>query len=245
MLLFGERVATLLNARLYVDAPVGDVDNVFIVGMYDPPRYAHTIKDTARAKHRHIHWCGTDVLLLTNPELLPEATHTCDGDALREELFALGIDATVVWTPTAQRFEVRPLPPEKRVGVYIGSDARKYGASALRAVQEVMDDHEFVVYGHGQVADMEGLMGECRAYLRLTRHDGGACSAREYMEAGRRAVITTDLPHAKRVRPDDLVQIVRAVRQATSYDEPDWDAAAFYSAANSDEAFIEGVTCLP
>jgi hypothetical protein len=47
------------------------------------------------------------------------------------------------------------------------------------------------------------------------------------------------------VRPDDLVQIVKAVRKATSYDEPDWDAAAFYSAANSDEAFIEGVTCLP
>jgi len=236
---FGERIAELLEVPLYVETPVNG--SVFICGMYDPPTYAKTLADTQRATRRHIHWCGSDVLLLTRPELLPEATHSADGSTLKDELWTHGIEATDIWTPTKQPFEVAPLPAEKRVGVYVGNDSRKYGVSALRAVQEVMPDVDFVLYGHGQIEDMQGFMGEMRAYLRLTRHDGGACSAREYMEMGRRVVCTADLPYAKVVRPDDLVGITRALRAALKPDEPDYEAAAYYHAANSAEAFLEGV----
>lgn len=234
---FGERIAHALKAPLYVDTHVGYCESVYIVGMYDPPYYARTLSHVSRAKKKHIHWCGTDVMLLTHPELLPLATHSCSGDRLKVELFEKGIDAESIWTPTTRRFEVHPLPPEKRVGVYLGSDSRKYGVSAISAVIDAMPDHEFVVYPFGRFNDMQPVMDTCRAYLRLTRHDGDCSSAREYMECGRRAVITTDLPYASRVRSDDLIQIVAAIRKATSYDEPDWEAAAFYSEANSQEAF--------
>ena len=39
---------------------------------------------------------------------------------------------------------------------------------------------------------------------RTTHHDGGCMSAREFMQAGRRAIVTSELPFARRVRPDDL-----------------------------------------
>jgi hypothetical protein len=239
---FGSIISEVLGARLYVETPVGNVDRVFIVGMYDMPTYSKTLADTSRAKHRHIHWCGTDVQLLTHPELLPEATHSCSGDNLKSELFEkAGIDAVVLWEPS-RPYAVNPFPSVKRVGIYLGSEPRKYGVSTLRAVVEAMKDHEFFIYRHGDFEDMQQGIDACRAYLRLTRHDGGAMSAREYMAAGRRAVITADLPHAIRVPSDDLVKIVTAIRKATSYDEPDYEAAAFYSAANSPEAFLEAVS---
>ena len=243
MVTHSERIAKVLGARLFLECPVGDVDECLIVGMFDPPFYHTTLKHTSRAKKRHIHWCGTDVLLLTHPEFLPEATHSCSGEQLSRELFEHGIEAENIWTPTARRFEVRPLPPEKRVGVYLGADARKYGASAVAAVIEAMPDHEFFIYQLGQFDDMQPVFDSCRVYLRLTRHDGDCASAREFMEAGRRAVITADLPYAKKVKSDDLVGIVRAIRKATSYEEPDYEAAAFYRAANSDEAYREAMSC--
>ena len=244
MVHFGLRISEVLGAQLYVECPVGDVDSVFVVGMYDPPFYAKTLAHIERAKSKHIHWCGTDVLLLSHPEMLPYATHSCSGGLLKQELYDKGIEAVDIWTPTTSRFEARPLPPEKRVGVYLGSDPRKYGVSALQAVMEAMPDHEFLVYQFGQFEDMQPVMDACRAYLRLSRHDGDCASAREYMEAGRRAVITSDLPYGKQVRPDDLAQIVTALRKATSYDEPDWEAAAFYREANSPEAFKEALCLL-
>lgn len=240
---FGRRIAELLDAPLYIETPIGDCDRVFIVGMYDPPDYAHTLSHTARAKKRHIHWCGTDVMLLTHPELLPEATHSADGEHLARELFDKGITARVALTPCLQVADIAPFPDKPMVGVYMGSDGRKYGASTLAAVMEAMPDYQFHAYALGQYApeQMPDLIAQCSATLRLTRHDGGACSVREFMAAGRRAIATVDLPFVKRVRPDDLTGICAAIRRAHMKMQPDYDAAAYYQALNAPEAFLDAI----
>lgn len=236
---FGERVSKALGWSLYVDMPVGDVETVYIVGLYDPPYYGNTLEHTKRAERRVFHWCGSDVALLTHPELLPDATHLCEWHNLKDELFEKGVDAEVCAFPTTIDVEVTPFPDEPTVGVYLGSHGGKYGQSTVQAVMDAMPGVRFLVYGFGtfRPEDMNEVISNTNVYLRLTRHDGSCNSAREYMEAGRRAVVTADLPFAKRVRHDDLAGIVSALRSALKKPEPDLEAAEYYKAFNSVERY--------
>jgi len=86
---FGRVVSAAIGWDLLIETPVPDCDTVFIVGLYDPPNYTRTLDMTKRAKRRVIQFCGTDVLYLSRPAMLPEATFTCDSDALREDADAL------------------------------------------------------------------------------------------------------------------------------------------------------------
>lgn len=220
---------------------VGDCDTCLIVGMYDPPFYTQTLTNTARAKRRIIAWCGTDVQVLTDSDVLPDCTHVCDSDELREELWRKGIDATTVMWPTRHHFAVTPLPEKPLVACYLGSDPLKYGSGILAALGEAMPDVEIIGYMFGQydAPAMKQLVADSTLYVRLTEHDGSAASAREFMEAGRRALVTHDLAYATRVRRDDLVGLITAVRKALKHPYPDTDASEYWKQQNSVERYLE------
>lgn len=244
MTFFGSLAAKVLDAPLYAQCPVGTCDTVHIVGLYDPPNYELTLESTKLAKRRVFHWCGTDVEMLRDSSILPEATHVCDSANLRAELLEKGIDAAVVPWPTAVHAPVTPLPEQPTIAMYVGSDPVKYGAGIAQAAVDALlvefPDLRVAVYRHGQYPPeaMPDLIAQSSVYLRLTAHDGGAMSAREFMEAGRRAVVTADMPHASVVTRSDFYGVVAALRTALRATEPDLEAAAYYREFNCEERFL-------
>jgi hypothetical protein len=238
---FGELIADTLGWTPYVDCPLGDdIDTAYIIGMYDAPDYDWTLRNTARASRRIIQFCGSDVSALTRPEMLPDAVYLCETEGIQKELAEHGIEAKLLMFPTIVTPDVTPLPEEPVIGFYAGSDGEKYGASMVRFLMEAMPDAKFHVYHLGQYdeATMREVIAGTRVYVRFTRHDGAAASAREYLQAGRRVVATVDLPHVKSVALTDPVGIVRAVRKALKESEPDLDAAAYYAQVNSRNRFF-------
>ena len=240
---FGRLISDVLGWPLYIDTPVLDADTVYIIGLYDPPNYQHTLSMTAGAKRRIIHWCGSDVYSLVRPDFLPEATHLCESDGLRQALFHKGIDATVCPFPTTITPGVTPLPDGDVVNVYLGGSPAKYGEGTVRALAEAMPDVQFHVYPFGKYTpeQMHLVIARAKVYLRLVYPDGSANSAREHMAAGRRAICATDVEYAKRVAPDDLPALISALRVALRHTEPDYDAAAYYHEFNSRRRYLNDV----
>lgn len=240
---FGKVVSEALGWPLFVQTYCGKVDTVYIVGMYDPPTYGLTLDCTKHAKRRIIHWCGSDVAMLADASMLPEATHLAETQGLADELREKGVDAHVVTFPTLMRFPVTPLPPDPIVSFYGGTSPELYGESIVRALADVMPEVTFNVYGYGQYkpSDMPRVVAGSRVYLRLAAHDGSANSAREFMEGGRRVITTADLPFATRVRRDDVLGIASAIRKALREDAPDAAASAHYSVFNSPDRYLKEV----
>jgi hypothetical protein len=238
---FGTLIADTLGWPIYVECPLGDdVETVYIIGMYDAPDYDFTLDCTKKAKRRVISWCGSDVSMLTRPEMLPDAVHLCETPAMQSELLEKGIDAQIVMFPTRVNPLVTPLVDEPTISFYAGSDANQYGAATVRYVMECIPEAKWHVYHLGQHApeQIAEVVANTRVHVRFTRHDGASASCREHMEAGRRVVATTDLPHVKRVSLNDPVGIVRAVRTALKAPEPDLKAAGYYSVHNAPERFV-------
>jgi len=241
---FGKQVAEILNWPLFVSTPVGDVERVLIIGMYDPPMYEQTLSDTARAKERIIQWCGTDVQLLQHSQALPFATHICDGEKLQDELRHKHIEAEVVMMPTLVHARVTPMPKDKVLAFYSGTNAEKYGAPIVKAVMDCLpEDWQLFSYAFGQFSpiEMESIIEQSTAYIRLTRHDGGMVSAREFLEVGKPVIVTQPLKFAQVVNPDDLVSVVKAVRRAGEQKEPNQNSIDYYTKFNSQERYLESL----
>lgn len=238
---FGELVSQALDWPLFVDEPVpAGTEIVHIIGMYDPPDYGLTLGATQEARRRVIHWCGSDVPMLRAPEALPPALHCCQSEGLRRELAACGVSAGTVMFPTAVSVAPCALPEQPQVAVYLGSEPEKYGAPMVEACARAMPEVRWRTYGFGELPRdrLAELIRDSSVYLRLTAHDGGATSAREYMAAGRRAVITADLPYAIQVPPDDRDAIVEALERALAATGPDEVAAAYWAKRNSPGRFL-------
>ena len=239
---FADGIAEILGWEKMIGGYVGDCDTCLIVGMYDPPYYATTLKMTQRAKRRIIQWCGTDVLNY-QPDwgTLPFAEHIAESESLHDELFAKGIESTTLTLPAFHHFPVTPLPEKKMVVCYLGNNPLAYGNDMFASLGELMGEQaDFIGYMHGQY-DYKGMAEMCSdssLYLRLTEHDGGCMSAREFLEAGRPVIASSKLPFAVQVRHDDIVGLVREVRKALAIKEPNLLAHEFYKRFNSNERYL-------
>jgi hypothetical protein len=236
---FGGVISEVLGWPLYCDTPVLDADTVYIVGLYDPPYYGYTFDMTKNAKKRIIHWCGTDAQMYQRVPL-PEATHLCETEYMRGILYEKGIISKVVTLPTLLNPPITPLPDERVVSIYVGSSPGKYGESTVRLLADSMPDVTFHVYVAGQydAEEMRKVIARTKVYLRLVWPDGSANSAREYMQAGRPAIITADLPYAVRIRNDDIPGIISALETALAVTEPNEIAANYYKQFNSAERYL-------
>jgi len=226
---FAQAWGEVLGWNVIIGAPIGECDKVFVVGMYDPPLYETTLECIRDAKEVHYHFCGTDVVFFEGPRNLREGTFSADTEALVEELWTKGVKAEKFWLPPIKVYEPTPLPEGQKVACYLGTHPPKYGVSALMSLMTAMPEVQWHNYTFGEHEDMTEVILGARACVRLTDHDGGCMSAREFMRAGRRALITADIPHAIRLNKQDIPQMVSAIRKALREPEPDMEASAYYA----------------
>lgn len=240
---FGRAAALHLGWPLFVDQPLGDdIETVYIVGMYDPPYYKHTLEMTKRASKRIIQWCGSDTLM-ADKEYLPEATHFSSAALYTRRLNERGItDVTELLLPNTLRPEVTPLPEIPTVTAYLGLNPSVYGADYVNALQEALPDVRFITYPYGvyDADDMAEVLRNTTVQIQLG-HGSGGCSLREAMEAGRTAIGTIDYHGVKMFDPYDFSALIRRVKDALRRPEPDYDLAAYWRAANDPALFVKTV----
>jgi hypothetical protein len=238
---FAAVVGRALGLPAYVSAEVPACDVVHIVGVYDCPTFATTLRYTQAAQRRVYHWMGPDAADCFWPDRLPEGEHLCPSERVRQLLAAKGIDAVVLPLPTGIHARVTPFSGSPVVAFYMGSNPAEYGLTMANAVLECIPGVKMLVYSKGQFDEelMPQVVARARVYLRLRRVGDGCVSSREYLAAGRRVVSTEELPFVTRVRRDDLLGVVEAVKAALVEPQPDREAAAFWTQRNSDAWFSE------
>jgi len=240
---FARGVAEVLGWEVMIGGYVGNADLCLIMGLYDPPLYRTTLEMTQRCKKRIIQWCGTDALNYQPAwDSLPDAIHTCDSPALRTELIEKDVDvAKVVTLPGFKHYPLTPLPEKKLIACYLGNNPLAYGNDMFAALGETLPDEvECMGYMNGQLnpQQMEELAASTSVYLRLTAHDGGCMSAREFAEAGRPVVISSDWPYMTRVKHDDIIGLLKATREALKVTEHDMEMVEYYREFNSNERYL-------
>ena len=244
MSIFGRMLHKTLGWPLYIDSLVPPVDNVLIIGMYDAPSYDYTLELTKQAKHRRIYFCGMDVQMLSRPELLPAATYLCETEGIRRELLKRGVEATICTFPTTNHLEATPYPDAPAIAFYQGNNPRRYGESLVRLIADTFPEVPILTYGIAGMDEeqLQEVVDRSSVFVSFPETDAALASCREYMEAGRRVVGTLDIDYVMTVRRDDPVGIIGKVREALALTEPDYEAAGFYRAYNSDERFIADLT---
>ncbi len=240
---FASVVGRALDCKVYVSAEIPACDVVHIVGMYDCPTFATTLRRTQAAARRVYHWTGPDAANCFWPDRLPEGLHLCPGEAVRDLLHRRGIEAQILPLPTRVHAPVTPFADSPVIAVYGGTNPHQYGMSMAQALYECMPGVGFLSYGKGQFAEalMPEVIARSQVYLRLRRVADGGISTREYLAAGRRVISTDDLPFVSRVARDNLPGVLAAVKAALAEPEPDAEAAAYWAPRNTDAAFAEKI----
>jgi hypothetical protein len=242
--LFARSFARALGCEAYAGDQIPACEVVHIVGMYDCPTFATTLRATAGAGIRVCHWLGPDAANRIWPQCLPAAIHVASTSAVAELLRVQGVTAEVVAPPVLVHAASMPFPPGPPVlAVYGGADPNTYGMSMVRALFECLPGVKFMSYVKGQFAEelMPQAIQYARAYLRLRQVEDAGVLAREYLAAGRRVVTSQKMQFASRVSPADLPGVVSAVRRALSLPMPDAQAAAYWSQINRDERFVRDI----
>ena len=237
---FARLSADALGWQLILDGPVPDCDVVYIMGMYDPPYYASTLANTKRAKKRVIQWCGSDSKMM-QVDLLPDAIHLASNDLYRDAVRSAGLECETLMMPTANHYEVTPLPETPTISSYFGNNSEAYGAAYIRMLADAFPDAGLMTYHYNEFGpdEMVEITAKTTVQVQLG-NDGGGHSLREAMEAGRYAITTLPLKHATVVHHEDIPRIVREVGKALKKTEPDLQAAEYWKEHNTAEAFVRG-----
>jgi hypothetical protein len=241
---FGRIVARALGCRLFIDRPVESCDVCHVVGVIDAPTYAHTIESTSAAARLVLHWTGPDARTLFDHSRLPEATHLCESEGVRSALGEREVQAQVLPLPTWLHVPPSPLPDPPVVAAYGGARPVRYGALMVRVLWERFGGTvRFLSFTESQFADeiLPEVVSRSSVFLGLKPIEDGALFAREFMEAGRRAVVTRELEFARRVDYEDLASVATALEDALAEGEPDMEAAEHWRRENSDERFVTAI----
>lgn len=141
------------------------------------------------------------------------ATHhiLCENEAAQEELKGYGIDAEIVPLPTYTELEVKQLPKEFSVALYLTdkSDFDKYLQKHTLSIVKAMPDIKFYGYGDADLTDFKAknfehkgnmtteewgeFVYKCSAYLRIVKHDTRPMASDEFIIAGRSVI--TNIPN--------------------------------------------------
>ncbi len=137
----------------------------------------------------------------------------CENEAAQAELASFGVEAEIVPIPPYTNLEVRILPEEFSVAVYLTdrSDFDKYLKSYTMSIVKAMPDVKFYGYGDADMSqfksknfEMKGTMTTDEwsefvysnsAYLRLVRHDTRPMASDEFIMAGRSVITNIPAPY--------------------------------------------------
>lgn len=166
---------------------------------------------------RIIHFIGADIyhlksfpwtqLKFISAALNESVDHIlCENEQAKKELKELGINSEIVPIPPYTDLELRPLPKDFTVSLYLTdrSDFDKYLIRHTLSIVKAMPDIKFTGYGDAQLMgfkannfEMKGSLKteewskyvyENSAYLRLVRHDTAPMASAEFMIAGRNVI---------------------------------------------------------
>lgn len=263
----GKRIARILDAD-YKEMPSFKphaYEMVYLLGFY--PSFADISGQVfigAKGK-RVIHWIGSDIWQMQQADLRTRHTllsyfennidvHLCEAEFTRKELKELGIDAKVVPLPPRFFYEKTPLPKKFTVAVYMPTTNQGfYLPDICKKITELMPDVEFKFFGDnnnvgrignleykGFVSDMQTLIDECSAILRLAIHDGLPLSVIEFISAGRHALTSAEMKfstHALTPKPEAIVAQLRVLQKKVQKEGFNEVGAVYYRRLCSHKRF--------
>lgn len=219
----GVEIAKLLDAD-YRDDTLHKPHNykaLYLIGWYmksDGGRNGHPqILQLFEKSTRIVHFIGADIywlksfpwsqLKFISAALNDSVDHIlCENETARKELEELGIKATIVPIPPYTNLEIKPLPKDFSVALYLTdrSDFDKYMIRQTLSIVKAMPDIQFEGYGDAQLTGFEAHNFKMRgnlskpewekfvysqsAYLRLVKHDTAPMASAEFMIAGRNVI---------------------------------------------------------
>jgi Glycosyltransferases, probably involved in cell wall biogenesis len=172
--------------------------------------------------NRIVHFVGADIYWLRKfpyeamkplaGALQLKANHIlCETELAQAELKEFGINAKVVPIPSYSKWEVKPLPEDFKVSVFLTekSDFDKYCYEHTLSIIRAMPDVQFTAYGDGGWEvdypnlkhyrnlprnKWEDYVYENSSYIRLVRHDTLPLASAEFTMAGRDVITNIPLP---------------------------------------------------
>lgn len=254
----GKRVARLLDAD-FKEMPSfkpHEYELIYSLGFY--PSMADTAAQVfanARGK-KVVHWIGSDIWQMQQADLRTrhtllsyfegaDITHLCEADFTQQELKELGIKAQVVPIPPRFFYKANPLPKKFTVAVYMPNINQSfYLPEVCKKVTELCPDIEFKFFGDqnnegkignleykGYVTDMQKLIDECSAIMRLTIHDGLPLSVIEFISAGRYALTSCEMKgvvHATTPKPEVIARQLKELKKLVANEGLNDEGAAYW-----------------
>lgn len=204
-----------------------DYKAVYLIGFYMKPtdqgnQHPQVLSSFPENVKRIIHFVGADIYwlrkfpyeslkLLSGVLKQSGAVILCENERAKDELRSFGIDAQVVPIPPYNDYEMRPLPDEYRVALYLTekSDFDKYCLAHTLSIVRAMPDVQFSGYGDGAKefrapnfrhygnmdnAKYKEFVYEHSAVLRLVRHDTLPMAACDFFLSGRHVISNIPMP---------------------------------------------------
>lgn len=270
----GKRVARLLDAD-FKEMPSfkpHEYELVYLLGFF-PSMADHCGQVFQNARGRKvIHWIGSDIWQMQQADLRTrhtllsffegsDITHLCEADFTKQELKELGINAQVVPIPPRFFYKANPLPKKFTVAVYMPNVNQSfYLPEVCKKVTELLPNIEFKFFGDdnnkgkignleymGKVTDMQKLIDQCSAIMRLTIHDGLPLSVIEFISAGRHALTSCEMKltmHATTPKPEVLARQLKELQKQVEKKGLDHESAAYYRRLCSHAKYKKTITAL-
>lgn len=226
----GRQIAKMIGAD-YRDDTLHKPHNykaLYLIGWYMKPGDAQNghsaIVNAFRDSKVIVHFVGADIYWLRKfsaeairgwAGAMKLATHhiLCENEAAQEELAEYGVDAEIVPIPPYTDLELKPLPKEFSVALYLTdkSDFDKYLLKHTLSIVKAMPDVKFVGYGDADLGEFKARNFEHKgnmnreqwsqfvydrsAYLRIVKHDTRPMASDEFIIAGRSVITNIPNPH--------------------------------------------------
>jgi len=224
----GQQIAKMIGAD-YRDDTLHKPHNykaLYLIGWYMKPNDTYnghsSIINAFPNSKIIVHFVGADIYWLRKfstetikgwAGAMKLATHhiLCENEAAQAELKGYGIDAEIVPLPPYTDLEVKPLPEEFSVALYLTdkSDFDKYLQKHTLSIVKAMPDVKFYGYGDADLSDFKAKNFEHKgnmttqewgefvyknsAYLRIVKHDTRPMASDEFIIAGRSVI--TNIPN--------------------------------------------------
>tara|TARA_R100001530_G_scaffold13251_3_gene12272 strand:+ start:7765 stop:9951 length:2187 start_codon:yes stop_codon:yes gene_type:complete len=210
---------------------------------------------------RIIHWIGTDIWQMQQMDLFHRRVlldffeknidyHLCEADFTKKELKELGIDAKVVPIPPRWLYKPLPMPEKFTVAVYQPQNNKGFYLPDLcKEVAKLCPEIDFIFFGddsytgrlnnvqyRGYVNDMDKLIEQCSAIMRLTIHDGLPLGVLEFITAGRHALVNLPIKHVMQTKVADPKIIAKGLKKLSEL-PPNLEGSKYWRSKLSHKKF--------
>lgn len=225
----GKKIAQMIGADFRDDTifKPNEYKALYMIGFYMKPNDVGNMHPTILSHFKNVtkivHFVGADIYWLRkfsyeNLKYLSGALNKsvdyilCENALAQKELKEFGIDSEIVPIPPYNDYELKPLPDEFSVSVFITdhSDFDKYCKEHTLSIVRAMPDIKFNAYGDASLnyrypnMKSHGNMDSSRwkefvynnsCYLRLVRHDTRPMASDEFIIAGRDVISNIPAPY--------------------------------------------------